>query len=191
MNSETSNLIVHREMKAETPEWKKEVAEKVKAYGERKKRLTTPPGPIKENETSEPEPKRELTPIPVFKKNAEPVIERYEPEIEEASAADPKPEVHSATQDVQHDSFEVWTEDLDGIEAAHAEENLFTKETPVTPGPYTLRRIAAGLIDHTILIVLWLAFIGGFSVVTHESIDSILKTAWSVTIPVFLLIHCV
>src|SRR5688572_15990698 len=31
------------------PEWKKEVAEKVKAYGERKKRLTTPPHPLKQN----------------------------------------------------------------------------------------------------------------------------------------------
>jgi RDD family len=188
-------------MKAETPEWKKEVAEKVKAYGERKKRLTTPPGPIKENESSGPEvtrtsrppgqqPNRELTPVPVFTKHPDPVVEVYEPADEELPLREPEPKIHPSVEPIQNHSIDIWTEDLEGGEK-NQEEDIFTKETPVPPGPYTLRRIAAGLIDNTILVVLWIAFIGGFSMVTHEPIDTLVKTAWNVTLPVFLLIHFV
>jgi uncharacterized RDD family membrane protein YckC len=187
-------------MKAETPEWKKEVAEKVKAYGERKKRLTTPPGPIKENDGSEPEgtrtsrppgqePNHELTPVPVFTKHADPVVERFEPAHEEPPSRQPEQKVHPSIESVQSHPLEVWTEDLVGEDKE--EEVISTKETTVSPGPYTLRRIAAGLIDSTIIIVLWIAFVGAFSMVTHEPIDALVKTAWNVTLPVFLLIHFV
>src|SRR5262245_24163190 len=129
---------MHREMKAETPEWKKEVAEKVRAYGERKKRLTTPPNPIKENQTSDSEVKRELTPIPVFTKQVEPAIE-FEMEEEALPVLEPEPKNHPAIESVENHPLDVWTEDLHGIEEDQQEDLLFTKETTVSPGPYTLR----------------------------------------------------
>jgi len=187
-------------MKAETPEWKKEIAEKVKAYGERKKRLTTPPGPIKERDLEDPEDPEsdpiELPKVPVFTKPALPepvIIEKREPPVSEPVFKEPVVRNPVPEESVPHPSVEVWTEDLAGVteEEDDDEESLLAEETQVTGGPYTLRRIVAGIIDHTILIVLWVVFVGGFSMVTKESMDSLIRNQWNVTLPVFLLFHFV
>src|SRR5262245_65856448 len=56
---EQEQLIIEPERMQQTtsavPEWRKEVTRKAREYGERKKILTTPPRPLKEQPT-EPEP---------------------------------------------------------------------------------------------------------------------------------------
>jgi uncharacterized RDD family membrane protein YckC len=85
---------------------------------------------------------------------------------------------------VTHSTFDVWTEDVVGVE----ERKQIEEATPST-GPYLLRRIAAGAIDHTILVVLLIAVLFGFSVMLGESIKWLVVSAWMATISLFLLMH--
>jgi uncharacterized RDD family membrane protein YckC len=165
-------------IKNEAPEWKKEVAEKVKAYGERKKRLTTPPGPLKENN-----PASAAMP-------AEPPVSEP-PRISQPVSSPPRiridePEPATATPTSQPD---IWTENLEALPGL--KEFLENEEEPqAPPESYLLRRIAAGIIDHTIILVLLLVFLGGFSLFTGQPMET-LFAAWKTTVPIFLVIHLV
>ncbi len=164
---------------AQLPEWKKEVAEKLKAYGERKKRLTTPPGPIKE--TIEPQGIQE------------PVEHNPEPVLHEAPVyLDPHPEakevVFQPLETVTPSTFEVWKEDLEGfagIDGVKEEE----EQTTSSAAPYLLRRIGAGLIDHTILGLLLIVVLFPFSFVLGESMRWLIVSSWEATLALFLLLH--
>jgi uncharacterized RDD family membrane protein YckC len=164
---------------AQLPEWKREVAEKVKAYGERKKRLTTPPEPIKE--TIEPQIVQEQ------------VVQNPEPPLRETSVyVDPRPEVKEVVfqpiEAVAPSTFEVWTEDLEGlpgVEGTNAEE----EQTGHSAAPYLFRRIAAGLIDHALLLIMLVIVLFPFSFVLGESMEWLFLDTWKATLGLYLLMH--
>ena len=156
---------------AQLPEWKREVAEKVKAYGERKKRLTTPPEPIKE--TIEP---------PIVQ---EQVVQNPEPVLREPPVyleAEVKEVVFQPIETVNESTFEVWTEDLEGTET---EEEL----TGRSRAPYVLRRIVAGLIDHALLLLMLVIVLFPFSFVLGESMEWLIVNTWKATLGLYLLMH--
>jgi RDD family protein len=226
---------MYREMKSETPEWKKEIAEKVKAYGERKKRLTTPPDALKPGAENFREEKIE-TPraIPVFTKPpeikiAESIEERPIPIIRERVVSNPEPpmavpepkvdpipqpkvapppqpkppKIEVAKQAPVYESkpappvvesvappaVEIWTDDLESFASFEEPEGLNVEEHAATGAPYASRRLVAGIIDHTILIVLMIVFMGAFSLLTGESMEIQIASPWRVTFPAFLIVH--
>jgi len=162
------------------PEWKKEVAEKVKAYGERKKRLTTPPGPIKETI----EPQRVQEPAA---QNPEPVLHETSPFL------DPHPEVKEVVfqplETVTPSTFEVWTEDLKGFPGTDEGIEIEREQTTPSTAPYLLRRVAADLIDHAILVLLLVVVLFPFSFVLGESMQWLIVSTWKATLSLFLLMH--
>jgi|GEM_PF-3453311 len=175
-------------MKPETPEWKKEIAEKVKAYGERKKRLITPPGPVLES-IDPPLNTREVPVVPSYSKPQEPVFQQIQEQHPETPLREPKPSPSLPTEPLHPPSLEVWTDDLRGVSEFEQVLVQAQEEHSVAGGPYTGRRLLAGLIDHTILVILLLVFLGAFSILTGESIDAQLISPWKVTIPAFLIFH--
>jgi uncharacterized RDD family membrane protein YckC len=166
------------------PEWKKEVAEKVKAYGERKKRLTTPPYPIKETNQTQPAyntPVQSVAPI----RDLHPVIEEHPaPVIRE----DPAKEPHFATpaEAVASSAFEIWPEDIQGLAPAPTKEE---SEQSDASGSYLFRRLLAGCVDHAILILFTAMILYGVSFMIGESIQQLILTRWKVSLPLFLLMH--
>jgi uncharacterized RDD family membrane protein YckC len=155
------------------PEWKKEVAEKVKAYGERKKRLTTPPEPIKE--TIEPQPMQEQAPQnPEPGLRETPVFLESHPEVKEV--------VFQPIETVTESTFEVWTEDLEGMDT---EEEQASR----SGAPYLSRRIAAGAIDHSLLLVMLVIVLFPFSFVLGESMEWMIVNTWKATLALYLLMH--
>jgi hypothetical protein len=182
---------MYREMKSETPEWKKEIAEKVKAYGERKKRLITPQGPIKESVDVSGPPGKENS-VPVHSKPAEPIREeKPAPVPVERSVPDPKPEPPPAPEPVISPALEIWTEDLHDFPAVDGSIEFISEDMPSSGEPYTGRRLIAGIIDHTILVVLLIVFMGAYSLLTGKTMEEQIATPWSVTIPAFLICHCI
>jgi len=183
---------MYREMKSETPEWKKEIAEKVKAYGERKKRLITPPGPIKET-ADLPEQLKEPS-VPVYAKTVEPAREeKVETVLVEKPAAEAKsvPPLQPAPEPLIHPSVEVWTADLETVPPFDASLGLIAEEPASAGAPYASRRLVAGIIDHTILIVLMIVFMGAYSLLTGEAMEAQIASPWRVTLPAFLICHCI
>jgi len=179
---------MQRDMKPDTPEWKKEIAEKVKAYGERKKRLITPPGPMKENvETPFIEPEEPV--LPAYPKPQDPVIEQREASVPEPHVREAKPAHPHVREPVQHPLLEVWTGDLEGGSGFEEMTASIPDEPSAAAGPYTARRIVAGIIDHTILVVLLFVFLGAFSIWTGELIEDQMISPWKVTLPAFLFFH--
>jgi uncharacterized RDD family membrane protein YckC len=156
------------------PEWKREVAEKVKAYGERKKRLTTPPEPIKEK--IEPQIAQEQV-VP----NPEPVLREppvyLETEVKEV--------VFQPIETVTESTFEVWTEDLQSIEGIESEEEQAIR----SKAPYVVRRIVAGLIDHGLLMLMLVIVLFPVSFVLGESMEWLIVNTWKATLALYLLMH--
>ena len=71
-------------MSVPVPDWRKEVTKKVKAYGDRKKSLTTPPGPIKERSVALddlPEPASIAEEPHLAEAESKPVVEPPRPSI--------------------------------------------------------------------------------------------------------------
>jgi uncharacterized RDD family membrane protein YckC len=172
------------------PEWKKEVAEKVKAYGERKKRLTTPPQPLKENGTSarhqqipvkqtislaeEPEsftlPKPPLKPV----RN-----EKNKPDLPPPPAVDP----------VEQPAVEIWPEDIQELSRLEKLSLQETEEEDSSGKTYLLRRFGAGLIDHMILVAISSVILFGFSVFLNQTMEWLVLSAWKGSLSLFLLVH--
>ena len=162
------------------PEWKKEVAEKVKAYGERKKRLTTPPNPLKPNqESSLPQnpPVKQVIPLP--EKSDQPASPS--PAVHQRiQLADPGPETAPPSP------FDIWTDDVSNISLAEDSENT---QSVTSGSPYLFRRIFAGIIDHCILgAAAWLIlFISSFLI--GESMRWFLVSGWKASFSLILLMH--
>ncbi len=157
-------------------EWKREVAEKVKAYGERKKRLTTPPGPIRETDQQETSSKPEPTVAP--ERHSRPGKLDPEPPGEVRPTVVPVPAANP--------SLEIWTGDLDGLITEPSEEKGATGA-----GIYLIQRSAAFIIDHIIIIVLLSAFLFLFSAGTGEPVESVIVSGWKGVAGAFLFIHCI
>lgn len=155
------------------PEWKREVAEKVKAYGERKKRLTTPPEPIKEKIEPPIVQERVQNPEPVL---PEPPL-YLETEVKEV--------VFQPIETVTESTFEVWTEDLQNIEGIESDE----EEASRSRAPYVFRRIVAGLIDHALLLLMLVIILFPISFVLGESMEWLIVNTWKATLALYLLIH--
>jgi uncharacterized RDD family membrane protein YckC len=159
------------------PEWKREVAEKVKAYGERKKRLTTPPEPIKEK----------IEPKPV----AEQVVQNPEPVLRETPVylePEAKEVVFQPIETVTQSTFEVWTEDLEGfsgVEGRDTEE----EQAGRSGAPYLFRRIGADLIDHALLLLMLVIVLFPFSFALGESMEWLIVNTWGATFALYLLMH--
>lgn len=156
------------------PEWKKEVAEKVKAYGERKKRLTTPPQPIKETIEAERVQEPEL-------KTAAP--------LHLDSVTEAKEAVFQPLEAVIPSTFEVWSEDLKDFPRIEEGVEFEREEATPSAAPYLMRRIVAGLIDHAILVVLLVIVLFPFSFVLGESMEWLVLYMWKATLSLFLLLH--
>jgi len=172
------------------PEWKKEVAEKVKAYGERKKRLTTPPQPLKESGLSskhqeipvkqtislvqeEPDP---VKPQPVSKGNQN----QRKPASFNSPAVDP----------VAQPAIEIWPEDIQELTQLEKLNLPETDHEVDTSGASNLsRRIGAGLIDHTILLLITGGILFGFSIFLNQSMEWMILSAWKGSLFLFLLLH--
>jgi uncharacterized RDD family membrane protein YckC len=153
------------------PEWKREVAEKVKAYGERKKRLTTPPEPIKE--TIEPQIVQEQV-----APNPEPVLREAPVYLD----TEVKEVVFQPIETMTESTFEVWTEDLEGTEAEE-------EQASSSKAPYVFRRIAAGFIDHGLLLLMLVIVLFPFSFVLGESMEWLIVNTWKATLALYLLMH--
>lgn len=172
------------------PEWKKEVAEKVRAYGERKKRLTTPPHPLKEKKEHQ-----QVEQIPV--KPAVPYVsqppqrELIKPEtsasVKPAEVKQPHIPPAEPAAPLQPD-LEVWTQDLEGIASAEFLEPG-NEETVASSGPYLTRRLFAGVIDNAMLVIVTIAVLFAFSFFLDASMEWLIVSSWKGTLLLFLLVH--
>ncbi len=159
------------------PEWRKEVAQKVRAYGDRKRRLTTPPGPLKE-QLADREPAFEPSEEAVTPYQPAPV-ERPRPVSgfaagPAAAAKVPVPEPSPAV----HPMVEIWSDDLISELGGSGSSGLFLG-----------RRIAALLIDHFILGITFCAILFAASVMLQQGVQVLLQIAWPSALAIFLLIH--
>jgi uncharacterized RDD family membrane protein YckC len=157
------------------PEWRREVSEKARAYGEKKKLLTTPPRPLKENseemespepDTSEPLNLPELTVTPASPRESEMILQTPEPE----------PSVDLAPRVLLKD----WK---DPIELKPLES------TPHGRPLFLARRTGSFLIDNTILIVLNVMLLYVCSLVIPYDPWTLVQTAWLPLVGAFLLFH--
>jgi uncharacterized RDD family membrane protein YckC len=166
----------------EVPDWRREVSEKLKAYGERKRTLLTPPSPIKESEKHSSAGR------------SRPILMET-PEQPTATAMRPvsRPERPAATQpantsDVSANHLsaphaEVWNTDFEelrrDLEQETSEQNLFLG-----------RRALSLLIDNTIIIVLCLVLLYLFSYSFSLDIMTFALSYWPSITSVVLLAHC-
>ena len=159
------------------PEWRKEVAEKVRAYGDRKKRLTTPPGPLREQVTNE-----ELAPVSPETSPAPPTpppVDRPSPPVRiPPRPVVPREEPATAQHSANHPPVEIWSNDLDSDSEIEDASGLFLG-----------RRCAAFLIDHGILGIMFSAILFCVSVWLRMGSLQLLKVAWPSALGIFLLIH--
>ena len=153
------------------PEWRKEVAQKVRAYGDRKKRLTTPPGPIHEPKEELPSVPPEKSPSPqdpppasVPRIPAKPVAIRERPAPEQPSMV--------------HPPVEIWNDDLNS-----------ESEPEDAAGLYLSRRCIAFLIDHGILGLVFAAILFSVSAWLRIASLQLAQMAWPSALGTFLLIH--
>ncbi len=158
------------------PEWRKEVAQKVRAYGDRKKRLTTPPGPLREQENEELTPAPpEVTPpdrppLPVAPPAPQPRVAPRPVAFREQ----PAPEQPSAA----HPSVEIWSADLNSESDAEDASGL-----------YLSRRCAAFFIDHSILGLAFAGIVFSVSTLLQQESLQLLRTVWPSALGILLLIH--
>lgn len=149
---------------ATVPEWRKEVTRKAREYGERKKILTTPPRPLKEQD-SEPAVQQQRT-VPRFERIAprvEPVLPRVEPiapRVEVSGAIEPEPHItpevlppplKTSPPPLVREPQPIRRIELDLEEVLPLEvevESETSEEHPL----YIGRRFAALLSDHVIMI---------------------------------------
>jgi uncharacterized RDD family membrane protein YckC len=220
---------------AAVPDWRKEVAEKVKAYGDRKRTLTTPPGPLKEKPVAvddppsvpaaaplyrpdPPKPRRESPkawpePAKVRLENPappppEPPKRIFTPPVAASLPQElPMPASETPPAPVVHQELEAWSEDitdLDGEEEVpglHFEpEAVADKGQPeflravnrasVAPANTLFwRRTGALLIDHVLLIGVYLTIVYVYAAFMQDDVINVAKTAWPALVEFFLLFH--
>jgi uncharacterized RDD family membrane protein YckC len=146
------------------PDWRKEVTRKAREYGERKKILTTPPRPLKEQE-SEPAVQQQRT-VPRFERIAprvEPVLPRVEPivpRVEVSAAIEPEPQIttevlpppiKTSPPPLIREQQPIRRIELDLEEVLPLQVELESETSEEHP-LYIGRRFAALLSDHVIMI---------------------------------------
>ena len=161
------------ESRREVPEWRKEVHEKVRAYGERKKRLTTPPNSWKE-------PERKDVPASQIPVDQQDPVETVVPQKKVRS---PEPAGVREVPAPQPQRLEIWNSDLSVEEPGSAEEKSATDSL------FLGRRFLALLVDSTIIVILLTGVVTLLSWVVGESLGSFLISGWRVWVPVALLVH--
>jgi uncharacterized RDD family membrane protein YckC len=144
---------------AAVPEWRKEVTRKAREYGERKKILTTPPRPLKE-QVSDPEPPVQQERI---LSRVERSVPRIEPVVPAISTATIEPEPPPMSSEVFQNPLKaspppvireappVRRIELDFEEVLPLEIEVETENADDHP-LYIGRRFAALLSDHVIII---------------------------------------
>jgi hypothetical protein len=85
---------------------------------------------------------------------------------------------------------DVWTGDVEALPGFQEFLEREREEEQAGASSYLWRRIAAGTIDHTIIIVLLFVFLGGFSLFSGQPMETLIRS-WGTTVPIFLFIHLV
>lgn len=149
---------------AAVPDWRKEVTRKAREYGERKKILTTPPRPLKE-QNSEPQVQQQRT-VPRFERIAprvDPVLPRVEPimpRVEVSAAIEPErpitpevlpPPIKTSPPPLIREAQPMRRIELDLEEVLPLQIEV-ESETSEDHPLYIGRRFAALLSDHMIMI---------------------------------------
>lgn len=184
------------------PEWKKEVAEKVKAYGERKKKLTTPPHPLKENNDHEND--QEI----VLKPSLNMVEEQETSSASRVAAKKGRDQVRTSPPPAENSpapaELEIWTQDVENIlhagppaTAAGQEwratfETLDEEEAEESANvkhPFLLRRLAAGAVDSIIIATLTIAVLFGLALFMDQTMEWMILSRWKGSLGLFLLLH--
>lgn len=167
---------------AEVPEWRRQVTQSVREFGERKKLLTTPPNPLRPSidTPSEPFPEietgsRDIDPSPPA---PPPVVEPPLPPPVAAPSAPPPPRQILPPVDLSVD-------DLIDME-------VDPLESPQEPPPRLLfRRACSLLLDSIVLIVLHAGLIYLVSQIISHPFEELVRAAWIPLVSIFLLFHYV
>jgi uncharacterized RDD family membrane protein YckC len=180
---------------AEVPEWRKQVTEKVRAYGEKKKYLTTPPQPLKPA-SAEPLAERVDSKALVQDKNPPgraPISPTRVAPAAEPSLAPPVDSAQvSADPAIQRPAriilpVEIQAGDLSGLDLED-EEGEGISDSQVL---YLGRRAVSFLVDTLILVALHFFLIYICAEIIGFSYQQMLRQAWEPLAGVFLLFHCV
>lgn len=179
------------------PDWRKEVSRKVKAYGEKKKILTTPPQPLKEGEApsaAELDPDPPAPVHPPRPRIATSAFSRVEPP--EPFTPDPPPAPPSAPHEPEPlprplppFDEEIFAEDLN--QEFVADEPLEEEEDAVAGPPlYLGRRTVSFVIDSMILVALHTGLLYLCSEIISYNFHDLFVEAWLPLAGIFLLFHC-
>lgn len=167
------------------PEWRKEISQKVRAYGERKKYLTTPPAPLKEE--GPPEPRISLVP----QAEEDPVIQSQVPVPADSKRRDsvleekrPPARHHSQASNPMNRS-EIHADDYPGLVFPEPDE---TAES--TPPLLLGRRFGALLVDTILIFLLSFAFLWFVSWLYDKDWEVFLASVRLQSAGVLLLGHC-
>ena len=178
------------------PEWKKEVAEKVKAYGERKKRLTTPPHPLRQNNDNHTQIEQipvkpavpYLRPAPSAELTRAEAVSQPQAKPPETKPLENKSSFFSSAETApSQPAVEVWTQDVQGL--VDLEALAQGDDSNAVPGPYLMRRVLASVIDNAMLIIVTAALLFGFSFFMNTPVEWLIFSSWKGTLLLFLLIH--
>lgn len=181
-----------QEPSPEVPDWRKEVTRKVKEYGEKKKILTTPPQPLRDNRKVDiqPEPALFAEPDPPRPKITTSVLSRVEPPEPDPpppppAPAGPLPEPRMIRQLPPLDE-EIFAGDLE-LDTFEEED-----EMPGDEGTrlYLGRRAGSLLIDSAIIVVLHAVLLYLCAEIISRSFHDLLLETWLPLAGIFLLFHC-
>lgn len=184
-----------RKPREDSESWRNEVSQKVKAYGERKKILTTPPKPLKDSTPAEPfqepvrkpEPEvRQPPPAPArpavnVRPNLDPPPPPVAPPVQKPTFAET---VRSGAPPMP--SLDIHNDDL----LEEEPPRVALPETAAAPR-YIGRRAISFVIDNIILIVLHAALVYACSIIISYDFLTLVRETWIPLIGVFLLFHCI
>lgn len=158
------------------PEWRREVSEKARAFGERKKLLTTPPRPLKE--TPEETPARTEMELPIRSNELEIPVDPHRPDQE------PRVLLQNPEQDSTVDPPpRIIPQDWLGLDDSEGSSETSGKSLLLG------RRASAFVVDHAILITLNVLLFYVCSMMIHYEPLTLIQTAWLPLGGVFLLFH--
>lgn len=175
---------------SEVPEWRKQVTQKVREYGERKKLLTTPPGPIKETPPeelsfpAEPELVERAQSAQPAAPNPAPAVREPRAPVPEPPAPRPDPEPRSVELPV-----DVAPEDFMDFE--QEEEEPEGEASPARRPLLLGRRLVSLLLDNMLLVVLHSALIYLVAQIISFQFLDLVRVAVVPLAAIFLLFHFV
>lgn len=177
---------------AAVPEWRKEITQKVRAYGERKKYLTTPPTPLKEE--GPPEPRISLVPqaeedpviqsqvpVPADRKRKDPVFEEKRP----PARHHPPPGPNAFQSPAAVNRSEIHADDYPGLVFPESDETADS-----TPPLLLARRSGAFVVDTILTFALSFAVLWFVSWLYDKDWEIFLGSVRMQSAGFFLLGHC-